>query len=71
MQKRKRLAIVNLRSKFETLRMEMKADEKKQHNLYVNNLVGDIKANPRDFYRYINCQKKDTQCIPPLKRKKW
>ena len=40
---------------------------KKQRDVYVNNLVGDIKANPRDFYRYINSQKKDTQGIPPLK----
>ena len=37
--------------------------------MYVNNLVDDVKANPRDFYRYINSQKKDTQGIPPLKRK--
>ena len=35
----------------------------------MNNLVGDVKANPRDFYRYINSKKKDTQGIPPLKRK--
>ena len=35
----------------------------------MNNLVGDVKANPRDFYRYINSQKKDTQGIPLLKRK--
>ena len=35
----------------------------------MNNLVGDVKANPRDFYRYITSQKKDTQRIPPLKRK--
>ena len=35
----------------------------------MNNLVGDVKANPRDFYRYINNQKKDTQGIPTLKRK--
>ena len=35
----------------------------------MNNLVGDVKANPRDLYRYINSQKKDTQAIPPLKRK--
>ena len=35
----------------------------------MNNLVGDVKANPKDFYRYINSQKKDTQGIPPLKRK--
>ena len=32
-------------------------------------IIGDIKANPRDFYRYINGQKKDTQGIPPLKRR--
>ena len=37
--------------------------------MYVNNLVGDVKANPRDFYRYINNQKKDTQGISPLKRR--
>ena len=35
----------------------------------MNYLVGDVKANPSDFYRYINSQKKDTQGIPPLKRK--
>ena len=56
-----------LRSKFETLRREIKADVRKQHDLYVNNLVGEVKANPRDFYRYINSQKKDTQGIPPRK----
>ena len=33
------------------------------------NLVGDVKANPRDFYRYINSQKNDIRGIPPLKRK--
>ena len=65
----KELSSSKLRSKFETLRREIKADVRKQHDLYVNNLVGDVKANPRDFYRYINSQKKDTQGIPPLKRK--
>ena len=68
MQRQKRQAAAN-RSKFETLRREIKADVRKQHDLYVNNLVGDVKANPRDFYRYINSQKKDTQGFPPLKRK--
>ena len=28
-----------------------------------------MKANPRDFYRNINSQKKDTQGIPPLKKR--
>ena len=54
-------------SKFQDLRREIKADIKTHHDSYVNNLVGDIKANPREFYRYINGQKKDTQSIPPLK----
>ena len=33
------------------------------------NNASDVKANPRDFYRYINSQKKDTQGIPPLKKR--
>ena len=69
MHKRKKTGSSKLRSKLETLRREIKADVKKQHDLYVSELVGDIKANPRDFYRYINGQKKDTQGIPPLKRR--
>ena len=67
--KAKRTGSAKIRSKFETLRREIKADIRKQHDLYVNNLVGDVKANPRDFYRYINSQKKDTQGIPPLKKR--
>ena len=69
MLKQKKTGSKKLRSKFETLRREIKDDVKKQHELYVNNLVGDVKANPRDFYRYINSQKKDNQGIPPLKRR--
>ena len=52
---------------FLLLRRDIKDDVRKQHDLYVNNLVGDVKANPRDSYRYINGQKKDNQGIPPLK----
>ena len=67
--KAKKTGSSKLRAEFESLRREIKAGAKKQHGLYVNNFVGDIKANPRDFYRYINSQKKDTQGIPPLKRR--
>ena len=58
-----------LRSKFETLRREIKDDVRKLHDLYVNNLVGDVKANPRDFYRNINSQekKKIIKIFRPLK----
>ena len=67
--KAKKTGSAKFRSKFGSLRKEIKADIKKQHDLYVNNLVGDVKANPRDFYRYIYSQKKDTQGIPPLKKR--
>ena len=56
--KAKKSGSEKIRSKFESLRRKIKADITKQHDLYVNNLVGDVKANPRDFYRYINSQKK-------------
>ena len=57
------------RFKFGTLRGEIKADIRKQHDQYVNNLVGDVKAYPRDFYRHINSQKKDVQGIPPFENR--
>ena len=46
------------------MRREIKDDVRKQHDLCVNNLVGDVKANPR----YINSQKKDNQGILPKRR---
>ena len=49
----RRQVVVN-QTKFESLRREIKADIKKQHDLYVNNFVGDVKVNSRDFYSYIN-----------------
>ena len=63
--KAKKTGSSKLRSKFETLRRKIKADVRKQHDLYVNNLVGDVKANPRDFYRYINSQKKTPKVFHP------
>ena len=37
--KAKKTGSANIKSKFETLRRKMKADIRKQHDLYVNNLV--------------------------------
>ena len=71
--KAKKTGSGKLRTKFESLRKEIKAYIKKQHDLYVNNLVGDVKVNPRDFYRYINKKKKKKKkktgkVFHPLKR---
>ena len=65
MQRQKKTGSAKLRSTFETLRSEIKADVRKQHDLYMNNLVDDVKANPRDFYRYINSQKKTPKVFHP------
>ena len=35
----------------------------------MNNLVGNVKANPREFYRYINSQRNYRQGLPPLKKR--
>ena len=67
--KTKKTGSAKIRSKFENLRREIKADIRKQHDLNINSLVGDVKANPSDFYRYINIQRKDAQGIPSLKKK--
>ena len=45
--KAKKTGSSKLRSEFETLRREIKADVRQLHDLYVNNLVGDVKATPR------------------------
>ena len=55
--KAKKSGSAKTKAKFETLRREIIADIRKQHDLYVNNLVGDVKTNPKDFNRYINSQK--------------
>ena len=47
--KAKKSGSAKIRAKFETSRREIKADIRKQHDLYVNNLVGDVKASPKDF----------------------
>ena len=62
--KAKKLGSAKIRAKFETLRREIKADIRKQHDLYVNTLVGDVKANPKDIYRYINSQKTTPRVFP-------
>ena len=69
MQKQRKSGSAKIRAKFETLRREIKADIRYEHDLYVNNLVGDVKTNPKDFYWYTNSQKKDAQGIPPLKKR--
>ena len=62
--KAKKSGSAKIRAKFETLRREIKADIRKQHDLYVNNLVGDVKSNPKEFYRYTISQKRTPRVFP-------
>ena len=57
-----------LRSKFETLRREIKDDVRKQHDLYANNFVGDVKQILETSIGTSIVRKKDNQGIPPLKK---
>ena len=63
--KAKKTGSSKLRSKFETLRREIMADISKQHDLYVNNLVGDVKANPRDSIGTSIVRKKTPKVFHP------
>ena len=47
--KAKKAGSSKLQSKLESIRREIKSDVRKQHDLYVNNLVGDVKADLKDF----------------------
>ena len=67
--KAKKTGNSRLKSRFQELRKEINTEIKKQHDLYVNSLAGDIRTNPRNFYRNVNSQRKDNQGIPPLKKR--
>ena len=67
--KAKKTGNSRLKTRFQELRKEIKTEIKRQHDLYVNNLVGDIRANSRNFYSYANSQRKDSPGIPHLKKR--
>ena len=67
MLKQKRRAVRNSGQNLKLLGREIKDDVRKQLDLYVTNLVGDVKANSRAFYRYINSQKKTIKVFRPLR----
>ena len=67
--KAKKTGSAKFRTKFETLRREIKADIRKQHELYVNNFVGDAKAIPRDFLSVHKQSEKRCSRYPPLKKR--
>ena len=52
-----------------SLRRAIQADVKMQHDMYAIDFAGDITANPREYSRYSNSQKKDTQGIRALRRR--
>ena len=67
--KAKKSGSAKIRSKFEIFRSEIKADIGKQHDLYVNILVGDVKANPKDFTGTSIVRKRTPGVFPPLKKR--
>ena len=56
----------NIYRKWVDLRSRIKKEVYTSHKNYVNDMIGDIKTDPKPFWRYINGQKRDTLSIPPL-----
>ena len=63
--KAKKTGSSKLRSKFETLRREIKAEVRKKHDLYVNNLVGDVKETPETSIGTLIVRKKTPKVFHP------
>ena len=62
--KAKKTGSAKIRCKFETLRREIKANIRKQHALYVNNLVGDVRLIPGIFIGTSIIRKKTPKVSP-------
>jgi hypothetical protein len=58
-----------LQNKWKSIRREIKKEVKTAHDNYVNNMIGDLKHDPKPFWKYISSQKSDQTGIPPLKTK--
>ena len=65
----KRFNSARLKLKWQNLRKQIKSEIQSAHSTYINNMVGDVREDPKPFWKYINRQKKDTQGIPPLKNR--
>ena len=55
----KRLAVVYSDLSFRNWNSKSKLISRSNMILFVNKLAGDIKVNPKDFYRYTNSQRKE------------
>ena len=64
-ERQKRQAVANLDKKFETLRREIKAEVRKQHDLYVNNLVGMLRQTPETSIGTLIVRKKTPKIFHP------
>ena len=58
-----------LEKRWKDIRRDIKKEIDLSHNNHMRNLIGDIKEDPKPFWRYINSQKSDVQGIPPLETK--
>ena len=63
--KAKKTGSSKLRSKFETVKREIIAEVRKQHDLYVNNLVGDVKQTPETSIGTLIVRKKTPKVLHP------
>jgi exonuclease III len=65
--KAKQTGSIRLKNRWKTIRANIKKEINQAHDNYINNMLGDIKQDPKPFWKYINRQKTDNHRIPPLK----
>ena len=65
--KYKRTGSGRLYTLWRKLRKRVTVSLRSEKSKYVNKIIGDIKTNPKPFWKFIRSQRKDNQTIPPLK----
>lgn len=55
-----------LRHKWRMVRRKLNSCLRVARNNYINSVIGDVKSNPKSFWKFIASQCKDSQSMPPL-----
>ena len=55
------------RNRYKKVRNQVSKAVDESYHGHLNNILGNVKQNPRAFYRYIKARKSDSVGIPPLK----
>lgn len=64
----KKTGSARLRRKWHMVRRQLSKYLREARNDYINGVIGDVKSNPKPFWKFIASQRKDSQSMPPLRK---